>query len=200
MTDARQYQYVDQRPLHPAIKPFIEPEDNSWHLTNAFAYFTGRETELGDLADPLKMHQSNFISQSIIGLGGIGKSALAKTYAHRSLATNLYNFVVWMNASTHSILLLDFQQLATDFGLPVEQIQAFKQPQQLVAWVYKRLAAYPKVLLIFDDAQDKAMLQNKDQSDPAQKINFLPSNSCPASKHTLHWLVTTRNAHFDKKT
>ena len=77
------------RAARPVVHPEIRPTSS----------FTGREHELASLHDLLWSGETTAITQPVAahGLGGIGKSALAREYAHRHQSD--YAGVWWLNAA-----------------------------------------------------------------------------------------------------
>lgn len=130
-------------------------------------YFVGRETVLQSLRQALV---PGAFTQSISGLGGIGKTQVAIEYAHRYGAS--YEAVLWVSADSQELATTAYLQLATEvLGLPEQQ----EAEQQIVA-VKRWLQKHPHWLLIFDNVEDlQAILST-----------FVPS------KHQGSVLITTR--------
>ncbi len=83
--------------------------------------FTGRRKELQNLHKEVQrnlgknMHKLTVISQvtSISGLGGIGKSEIARMYA-REHGQDYDGNVMWINTETYGTLTESFHRLAKD--------------------------------------------------------------------------------------
>lgn len=160
----------------------------SWNLPNSVDSFTGREKELEILKSALTNDGKGFISQHIVGLGGIGKTSLAVEYAKRSKD---YDFIAFINANSQSSLTTEFNSLAKAFGMSQERIKEISI-KDLIGFVYQKLGTqYNKMLLIFDDAIDLRTIRGG--SDEKEQANFeLPDEY----ENKIHWLITTKNQHF----
>jgi hypothetical protein len=71
--------------------------------------FTGRDEDLSVLAAGVQGH--TVLTQSLVGLGGIGKSALALEYAHRRYAAGEVDLAWWFVAEDRSVLLASMARL-----------------------------------------------------------------------------------------
>ena len=71
--------------------------------------FTGREPDLAALA--AEPHGRTVLTQSLVGLGGVGKSALALEYAHRRYAAKEVDLAWWFVAQDRSVLLASMAQM-----------------------------------------------------------------------------------------
>ena len=153
--------------------------------------FIGREGPLNDLRKTLIENQRGIISQRVSGLGGIGKTTLAREYVVRSLEDRSYDFIIWINASTVESVYNDFVALALKLNIATrEEIKKFK-PSDLIRSIYDELAKYRRVLMIFDNAEEfkninKAFING-------ERVNFLPPLY---EDQLLHWVTTTRTRGF----
>jgi hypothetical protein len=71
--------------------------------------FTGREHDLAALA--AEPHGRTVLTQSLVGLGGVGKSALALEYAHRQYDAGEVDLAWWFVAQDRSVLLASMARL-----------------------------------------------------------------------------------------
>ena len=78
--------------------------------------FTGREKILTDLHETLNSGHSSTWIQALTGLGGKGKTSLAREYAYRYKAD--YDLVWWVRASEPATLMMDYIDLAAALKLP----------------------------------------------------------------------------------
>jgi transcriptional regulator with XRE-family HTH domain len=134
-------------------------------------YFIGRETILQSLRQRLVPGvKTTALTQSISGLGGIGKTQVAAEYAHQY--AEQYEAVLWIQADSLEVAMAAGLQLATQvLGLP-EQQEAEQQIAEVKRWLQKRHGW----LLILDNVED-----------PETTLSiFVPS------KHQGSVLITTR--------
>src|SRR5205807_2258346 len=79
--------------------------------------FTGRKQELNDLHSKIQRSSEKVtvISQmtSVSGLGGIGKTELARQYIHEH-SQDYNNNIIWVNAEGEATLIESFRRLAQD--------------------------------------------------------------------------------------
>ena len=71
--------------------------------------FTGREQDLAILA--AEPHGRTVLTQSLVGLGGVGKTTLALEYAHRRYAAGEVDLAWWFVAEDRSVLLASMAAL-----------------------------------------------------------------------------------------
>ena len=101
-----------------------------FEVRNPVGSFTGRIEELGKPGESGKLHtliQKNqgvatVISQlvSICGLGGIGKTELARKYIEKH-SKDYDNNIIWINAATYETMVQSFLRLAKGLlGIPTE--------------------------------------------------------------------------------
>jgi tetratricopeptide (TPR) repeat protein len=119
--------------------------------------FTGREEVLNQLYEALRAGKTAAIAQpqAISGLGGIGKTQTAVEYAHRYREN--YMAVLWVRAETDGSINSDFVTIANLLALPVKQEQ---EQHRIIEAVKRWFAEHTDWLLIFDNADDLAMVQS----------------------------------------
>lgn len=145
--------------------------------------FVGRDATLLTLDEQLQRHR--FVT--IHAPSGVGKTAIALEYAYRF--SSHYPCLFWLNASTRESLLADYHELSRRLGLPLQAEQKSaeenqgaavseqeqpqveprkpgeqqgdpdKQDQQPPLILPDWLAVVRQYLLILDDLQDPALLQ-----------------------------------------
>jgi len=144
----------------PQTSPFPGPRvlPRAWNVPfRRNPFFTGREPVFTQVHELLYAGTTAALSQppAISGLGGIGKTQIAVEYAYRF--QDDYQFVLWVQANTLETLLADFVTLATQLNLPEQN----EQGQQVVVQAMKQwLETHRRWLLIFDNADDLAMVQD----------------------------------------
>jgi transcriptional regulator with XRE-family HTH domain len=112
-------------------------------------YFIGRESALQSLRQILVPGaKTTALTQSISGLGGIGKTQVAIEFAHRY--GEHYEAVLWIPADSQEVATAAWLQLATQvLGLPELQ-ESEQQISEVKRWLQKRHGW----LLIFDNVED----------------------------------------------
>jgi tetratricopeptide (TPR) repeat protein len=109
------------------------------------------------------------ISQTITGLGGIGKTQTALAYCYRHLAD--YRLIWWLRAESAATLSADFATLAEPLGLdPTAADQ-----EKLLSSIRTALQANDRWLLVLDNVED-----------PELPRRYLPSTG------SGHVLITSR--------
>jgi tetratricopeptide (TPR) repeat protein len=111
--------------------------------------FTGREQLLQDLHDALTSGRPMALTQTVHGLGGVGKTQLALEYAYRFAPE--YDLVWWCRADDPTTLSGDFAELAQELGLPEKNIPDQEAQVQATLRELRRRDGW---LLILDNAED----------------------------------------------
>ena len=111
--------------------------------------FTGRKLDLAALsAEPLGR---TVLTQSLVGLGGVGKSALALEYAHRRYEAGEVDLAWWFVAEDRSVLLASMARLyARLTGTPGSGEDAEAGAVALRNWLERSPYRW---ILIFDNAE-----------------------------------------------
>jgi tetratricopeptide (TPR) repeat protein len=115
--------------------------------------FSGREAELNALAHALARDGG---IAALCGLGGLGKSSLAREYAWRN--REAYAVIWWLNAQTEDALVESLLRLGAVFVRGLDRhADRRAAAQQVVRTV---LGAFSKpALLIFDNVEDERVLR-----------------------------------------
>ncbi|HUU46892.1 MAG TPA: FxSxx-COOH system tetratricopeptide repeat protein [Acidobacteriota bacterium] len=117
-----------------------------WNVPHRNLNFTGRAKLLTDLHNALTSGIPAALTQAISGLGGIGKTQLAKEYAYRHASD--YRLVWWIQSEEGAKLASDFADLARELNLPEKEEQ---DQRVIVAAVCRWLNRESGWLLIFDN-------------------------------------------------
>lgn len=157
-------------PKPPFPAPAAGPVLATHNLPFANPDFVGREPILTELRCLLTSGRGPAVlSQTISGLGGVGKTQAALAYGYRHLAD--YTLVWWLRAEDAATLAADFTTLAEPLGLdPAAADQA-----KLIASIRAALQARESWLLVFDNVEEPELLRG-----------FLPSTG------QGHALITSR--------
>jgi ankyrin repeat protein len=169
------------------------PKEPIWFdVRDSVKSFTGRNDELKHLHDALQSKGGQAVDKqitSISGLGGIGKSELARKYAY-DYKKYYGDNVVWINAETQESLRESFLMLAKNLRIPTTEEREGKERDRdiksNVKDVYKYFANVAS-LFIFDNAENY-----KDISE------FLPSSFSLFPDHKEPYvLITSRNQDWE---
>ncbi|MFE5910852.1 NB-ARC domain-containing protein [Streptomyces wedmorensis] len=133
----------------------------------------GRDREMTALRERfLREPDAGTVRVVVSGLGGIGKSSIARLYAHRHRDT--YEFVWWIPSDTREDVLAAYRRMVAE----EQQETGTAAEEEIIAQVGVRLASLgPRLLLIYDNVPDRQHLQG-----------LLPSYD------GAHVLVTTRDS------
>jgi tetratricopeptide (TPR) repeat protein len=114
--------------------------------------FVGRATDLERLGS---IGSRGVVTDLLVGLGGIGKTAMVLEYAHRSLdSTNPPHFVWWFDASTRAGLASKMGALYRELtGVIADDLTA---AERLRSWLESYSGRW---LVVFDNADGRETLQ-----------------------------------------
>ncbi|CAL8068897.1 unnamed protein product [Orchesella dallaii] len=132
-------------------------------VLNPTRLFTGRMKELRELHEKLQKSKNKpaVVSQmtSVAGLGGIGKTELARMFIQK-YSEEFNNNVIWISAETEDTLAESFRRLATDYlKLAQKNVDGNEKHQKtLIDEVYK-FFEHKTCLFVFDNAESNEVLQ-----------------------------------------
>lgn len=147
------------------------------HLPPPNPEFVGRQGLLDALAQDVQEGQPSILTQTIAGLGGVGKSQIALAYAHAHRQT--YDLIHWLTADPETTLLEGMRDLGRQLHLPVD---ASPDIGSAVTMVNGWLAQTERRWLLIVD--------NVDEMAPARLRQLLPGSG-PG-----HILITSRNPNW----
>ena len=137
--------------------------------------FTGREQILEKIKDKFMVHES--VTQVIDGLGGVGKTEIAKYYAH--INSNKYSCIWWINAETEGTTLLAYEEFDLEKNLILPYNKKNINADEIRNIVKNWLHIHDNWLFIYDNVDEDSELHN-----------FLPNQ---VTGKVQHILITTRN-------
>ncbi len=121
----------------------------TWHLPpNNDQYFVGREKELAQLKERFKLMEASqrVVLSAVSGLGGVGKTSLARYYIHHP--EQQYSMRIWFRADDRILLLSEYREFALQFKL----IEEKASEDEVIFAVKRHLQKYPNWLAIYDNA------------------------------------------------
>jgi len=147
----------------PVRSDFILPNKNA---------FVGRTELLSTIESRFRNQQSIIKSVALIGIGGAGKTTLARQYAKLSKSN-----IVWeLNAERKEILINSFENLAYRLAKTPKKIEQLisidiiknkkEKERQLLALVKTWLKESPGWILIYDNVENFANISNYFPQDP----------------------------------
>ncbi len=157
----------------------------SYNLPFRNKIFTGRIGALNQVKKKLSESNIGIISQSILGIGGIGKTQLATEYAYRSLENKDYDHVVWIAAESANTINNTYNDIADKLGINIHGLK----PKQLRKIVHGQIfnTSYKKnILFVLDNVPNKNNIHE-----------YLGGLQKRANKYNkLHILITSRNQNW----
>ncbi len=125
---------------------------NAPYLSNDF--FTDRETILAQISSSFTAKQTHRTQVlALNGLGGIGKTQIALEYSY--LSSDLYQTILWVNASSHEVFSTEVSKLADQLSLSDKN---HEDEQQLFTAFKRWLQDQPTWLLVLDQIVDVTMV------------------------------------------
>jgi len=159
------------------------------------AHFTGRTEALASIAQALETRQGSVVTQSISGLGGVGKTQLAAQYAQLASQNAVcdgkplnYQAMIWLNAERS--LDLQFIVLAETWG-GLEKAKT----EEAIAAVYRYLRD-KRTLIVFDNAIDSVSIAPFLPPNKKSHLDRLKGALSARSRRNFHILITSRNPNW----
>ena len=163
--------YPGKRSNYPGQLPFNNLPDRN-------AYFAGREDILQSISSAFEKKEGVVLTQTVSGLGGIGKTQTAIEFAYRYASR--YDCIWLVNAEKNETLydgLLKFTEKMCGFD------STAATPEKVKDLVREWTARNESWLFIFDNAEDYGVLSG-----------YLPQNNAGQG----NVLITSRNEFWDK--
>ncbi|MCL2410270.1 MAG: tetratricopeptide repeat protein [Treponema sp.] len=166
------------RPDSPGTKRLKSSGELPFHNLpeNRNPHFTGRQEVLEEIHKTFEKKEAIALTQSIAGLGGIGKTQVVIEYAHRYGYE--YDCIWWVNAEMTETIFASFQDFALKKGIINKDI---KEVEIIIEAVRHWMQQHDNWLFIFDNAEDEKILKP-----------YLPAQSY----ERRHVLITSRNKRF----
>ncbi|MER5884982.1 FxSxx-COOH system tetratricopeptide repeat protein [Streptomyces sp. NPDC001941] len=144
--DAGPPEFGPEDPRYPGVGPSV------WNMRPRHAWFTGRASILERLRDRLRgdTRSARRFPQVLYGLGGVGKTQVAREYAHRFRAD--YDLVWWVEAEQPDRVLSSMAELAQAMDPRASEVVADAARAALNS--LRRGSPYARWLLIFDNVED----------------------------------------------
>ncbi len=138
----------------------------------AEAAFLNRSGLLAQIENKLKDHPSSIQTIALVGIGGAGKTTLARQYARLQTMS-----IVWeINAETERTLIASFERLVyalsstKEVEKEIKRLQSIKNPEEreekIIHWVRAHLRESQNWLLIYDNVEKFSDIQKYFPSDP----------------------------------
>ena len=140
-----------------------------WNVPRGTDFFTGREEILEELERRLEAGSAS-LTQTIVGLGGIGKTQIAIEYCRQHRA-RYRGGIFWLDASSADSLRRSYAQCAEELDL----VQPKTPEEDAIPRFLRHLASHSDWLTIFDNADE-----------PEEIVPLLPKSPLG------HLLVTSR--------
>lgn len=169
---------INIKKIYPPAKEKEKPTFPIHYITHPQnPNFTGREQILQQMAETLNAGQTTVVTQTIAGLGGVGKTQVALAYSYAHLDD--YDLLYWLNADSEPALGEELMTLARRLKLIAPAATDQQAAIQLTLnWLSQTEQRW---LLVYDNA---------DQIEPQQLTAYLPRTG------NGHILITSRNPNY----
>lgn len=161
---------------HPLASPIPSTPKVDWGEAMDVVSFIGRETELRELEQWILIDRVRLVA--IVGMGGMGKSALTVRLVERLLERTDFEFMVWRslrNAPTLETLLIDLIQV-----LSGQQELQSRLPQNIPDLTQKLMdyLRRSRCLVVLDNVETILRPEYKDYSELLRQLGETRHQSC----------------------
>lgn len=141
---------------YPAItaNPYLEPKNDQWISFLANPSFTGRTEIFENINNHFTKKSHSPINIALNGLGGVGKTEIAKEYAH--LHKNEFNKILFVSATSSEVAASMISGSASSFQINPSIVSDKKN---LVNQIVRQIEQTGQNLIIFDNAESPADLE-----------------------------------------
>ncbi|MBA3814665.1 MAG: tetratricopeptide repeat protein [Alphaproteobacteria bacterium] len=168
-----------------------------------------RSELIAQIDNKFKAQRGGIQTIAIVGIGGAGKTTLARFYAHQQ-KTN----VIWeINAETHTSLTESFAKLAQALALTEEAQKIVRgllditdpkeREEQILYFVRERLKSHKKWLLIYDNVENFSDIQKYFPQDSniwgMGKVILTTRNSNIHNSNQIHLIIQIGELNQDQK-
>ena len=127
--------------------PGSMPFNNLPYLRNE--YFSGRDETLENINNAFHSESTVALTQTITGMGGVGKTQTALEYAYRY--SDEYEYIWWVTAETEDAVVTSYKDFAVKLGLlDNEQYDKAVIIETVLNW----MNTHPGWLFIFDNVEE----------------------------------------------
>ena len=109
-------------------------------------YFIGRDKVFKNICTIFERGEAISLTQTITGMGGLGKTQTALEYAYRY--AHKYEYIWWVKAETKETILIDYKEFAVKTGQIGEEQQDSKL---IIETVLNWMDSHSKWLFIYDN-------------------------------------------------
>ncbi|MDA0160838.1 FxSxx-COOH system tetratricopeptide repeat protein [Solirubrobacter ginsenosidimutans] len=134
-----------------AAAPVFPGRGVRFGIPHQAALFSGRLAELSELERAFATDDDAIVTQTITGLGGLGKTQLAARYVHEHLGE--YDVVAWIRADDGGVS--DLARLAGELGVGADGLAPADAVERVLAWLR---AAQEPWLVVYDDVASPEVL------------------------------------------
>lgn len=136
-------------------RPGDQPSIKLWSplVPSVSRFFAGRDELLGRLASQ-RPKRASVLTQTVVGLGGVGKTTLAAAWCWEQ--AEMVDIVCWLRAETDTTLIADLADIAARLGLPGSGAEDLAAQAEAACRALENEDR--RWLLVFDNAESDAVV------------------------------------------